>query len=145
MMVRGNFRLYISLVWHHQRFGLRKDGGISLQSWTKGTYFMKIISKMGFTLAIGVICLSACKDKTETQELGSFGDLAYFESLRTEITYRKRLNKPISRFLRICSRRRLTLTMETFLLMKRAERPFYLTSTWRSWNCLLYTSDAADE
>ena len=45
---------------------------------------MKIISKMGITVAIGVICLSACKDKTETQELGSFVDLAYFESLRVE-------------------------------------------------------------
>ena len=45
---------------------------------------MNIISKMGVAVAVGIIGLSACKDKTETQELGSFGDLAYFESLRTE-------------------------------------------------------------
>ena len=45
---------------------------------------MNIISKTGVAVAVGIIGLSACKDKTETQELGSFGDLAYFESLRTE-------------------------------------------------------------
>jgi len=55
---------------------------------------MKIISKIGVSVAIGVIGLSACKNKNEAIDLKSFDDQAYFKALKGEV-YKSKTSKKI--------------------------------------------------
>ena len=55
---------------------------------------MRAISKIGVSLVIGVIFLSACKGKSDKVSLNSFDDQAYFESVRSK-AYKSKTSEQI--------------------------------------------------